>query len=278
MAANTQRSGAAKRRTAPLSAETINEHVLEAEYAVRGEIVGMAQRIAAELEAGQGDHPFSKVVWCNIGNPQLLGQQPITYYRQVLALLEYPAVRGARERVGCAELDSGRAHLILEPRSPQAPAAQKSAAAQAKSSLPGVLCARFSSALAQLLDHPNVAQLFPSDVISRARQLLQAIPGGVGAYSESAGATVLRKMVAEAIERRDGVPASADDIYMTDGASPAVHYMMDLLLRDGGHDGLMVPIPQYPLYRCAPAGRRGWCRSSAGAGAGPARLLLKLRS
>lgn len=34
----------------------------------------------------------------------------------------------------------------------------------------------------QLLEHPNVGDLFPSDVIARARSLLSAIPGGVGAY------------------------------------------------------------------------------------------------
>ncbi len=42
----------------------------------------------------------------------------------------------------------------------------------------------------------------------------------MGAYSESAGAAILREMVAEAITRRDGHKANADDIYMTDGASP----------------------------------------------------------
>ncbi len=34
---------------------------------------------------------------------------------------------------------------------------------------------------------------------------------------------------------------------MTDGASPAVHYMMNLLLRND-KDAFLVPIPQYPLY------------------------------
>jgi alanine transaminase len=50
--------------------------------------------------------------------------------------------------------------------------------------------------------------------------------------------------VAEAIARRDGHPCSPEEIYMTDGASPAVHYMMDLLIRDGRNDAVMVPIPQ----------------------------------
>lgn len=35
-----------------------------------------------------------QIIWCNIGNPQILGQPPITYFRQVLALCEYPEVRG----------------------------------------------------------------------------------------------------------------------------------------------------------------------------------------
>ena len=31
-------------------------------------------------------------VWCNIGNPQQLGQKPITFFRQVIALMDYPDV------------------------------------------------------------------------------------------------------------------------------------------------------------------------------------------
>jgi len=54
----------------------------------------------------------------------------------------------------------------------------------------------------------------------------------------------MRKLVADAIERRDGYPCNPDDIYLTDGASPGVHYMMDLFIRDGRDDAIMVPIPQ----------------------------------
>lgn len=59
--------------------------------AVRGEIVQLAQEIQKELKDGK-KHPFDKVVMCNIGNPQALGQQPITFFRQVLALSDYPQV------------------------------------------------------------------------------------------------------------------------------------------------------------------------------------------
>jgi hypothetical protein len=58
---------------------------------VRGEIVAMAQNIQKQMKDGKS-FPFKKVVMCNIGNPQALGQQPITFFRQVLALCDYPEV------------------------------------------------------------------------------------------------------------------------------------------------------------------------------------------
>lgn len=103
--------------------------VRQVEYAVRGEIVRRAQQIADDLATGRGGpHPFDKVVWCNIGNPQILGQKPITYFRQVLSLCEYPEVRchggrGARGRRwrggeggGCACLGRGGLACRRRPR------------------------------------------------------------------------------------------------------------------------------------------------------------------
>ena len=43
-----------------------------------------------------GKYSFDKLVWCNIGNPQQLGQKPITFFRQVLALCDYPQVSARR--------------------------------------------------------------------------------------------------------------------------------------------------------------------------------------
>lgn len=71
----------------------------------------MAQRIAKDLEAGTGQYPFQKIVWCNIGNPQILGQKPITYFRQVLALCECPQVGGACTGRGCRAQASARLQL-----------------------------------------------------------------------------------------------------------------------------------------------------------------------
>ena len=36
-----------------------------------------------------------KVIYCNIGNPQALGQKPLTYVRQILALTEWPELIAA---------------------------------------------------------------------------------------------------------------------------------------------------------------------------------------
>ncbi len=61
-----------------------------------------------------------------------------------------------------------------------------------------------------LLDNPAVGQLFPSDAIARARQLLASFKGGVGAYTDSRGNPLVRKEVARFIEKRDGVPSNPE--------------------------------------------------------------------
>merc|ERR1719159_66573 len=86
---------------------------------------------------------------------------------------------------------------------------------------------------------------FP-DVVARARKLL-AGSNGLGAYSESKGLEVIRESVKNYIEARDGYPTSIDDIFLTDGASQGVKTLLTMLVR-GKTDGVMVPIPQYPLY------------------------------
>ncbi|KAB2009052.1 hypothetical protein ES319_D10G141700v1 [Gossypium barbadense] len=105
-----------------------------------------------------------------------------------------------------------------------------------------------------LCDHPAILTksetqaLFSADSIERARKILDQIPGrATGAYSHSQGIKGLRDTIATVIEARDGFPADPNDIFMTDGANPAVHMMMQLLIRSE-KDGILCPIPQYPLY------------------------------
>ena len=89
-----------------LTVETLSADVRAAAYAVRGEIVQHAQELAAQLADKPGSLPFQRVVYCNIGNPQQLGQPPITFFRRAAAPTyappRAPAARGSRVQRGPA--------------------------------------------------------------------------------------------------------------------------------------------------------------------------------
>lgn len=168
----------------------VNPKVLEAQYAVRGLIPTRADALKAKLAAGES-LPFKELVYCNIGNPQALKQKPLTYYRQVMALIDAP----------------------------------------------------------MLLDNPAVVAALPSDVVARAKEYLAGIGDKTGAYTDSIGYEWARKAVSNFIAKRDGTatgPATSD-IVLTDGASTGVRLAMTTLLA-GPQDGVLIPIPQYPLY------------------------------
>lgn len=67
----------------------INASIERLEYAVRGALVIRAEALADQLERGE-KLPFDRVTYCNIGNPQSVGQSPITFVRQVLAAVVCP--------------------------------------------------------------------------------------------------------------------------------------------------------------------------------------------
>eukprot|EP01130_Rhizamoeba_saxonica_P003350 TRINITY_DN1418_c0_g1_i1.p1 TRINITY_DN1418_c0_g1~~TRINITY_DN1418_c0_g1_i1.p1 ORF type:complete len:498 (+),score=99.97 TRINITY_DN1418_c0_g1_i1:3-1496(+) len=77
------------KRRRVLTKSTIPLSVQKAKYAVRGRLVIRANEIEKALNQGS-EFPFQKVIYCNIGNPQELGQPPLTFPRQVLSLMEYP--------------------------------------------------------------------------------------------------------------------------------------------------------------------------------------------
>jgi len=60
------------------------------EYAVRGKVVIAADKINDELMMGSKNYPFDHIVYTNIGNPHSVGQKPLTWPRQVLALVDLP--------------------------------------------------------------------------------------------------------------------------------------------------------------------------------------------
>lgn len=100
--------------------------------------------------------PFKEVIKANIGDCHAMGQVPITFIREVLALVTYP----------------------------------------------------------KLLDDPR----FPEDTKERARTILAGCRGGsVGSYTDSPGIEIIRKHVAEYIERRDGLPADWQNVIISAG-------------------------------------------------------------
>ena len=181
-----------------LNVDNINQHVRSAQYAVRGELATRAESYRAKLKKGHPptppdeDHlPFDAVISANIGNPQQLDQKPITFFRQVLSILEYPGLLENEEA-----LRNGFG--------------------------------------------------YKQDVIDRAKWLLQEVKS-VGAYSQSQGVPGIRESIARFIERRDGYPSDPGSIFLSAGASSGVNTLMNVICAKP-ETGILVPIPQYPLY------------------------------
>lgn len=164
---------------------------------MRGELAVRSEEYRAKLKKGypptppEDPLPFDQVISANIGNPQQLDQKPITFFRQVLSILEYPP----------------------------------------------------------LLENEEVLKNglgYKQDVIDRAKWLLSEVKS-VGAYSQSQGVTGIRNSVAKFIERRDGYPSDAGSVFLSAGASSGVNTLMNVICAKP-ETGILVPIPQYPLY------------------------------
>lgn len=174
-----------------LNVDNINPSIRAAKYAVRGELAVKAEDYRLRLLEGDKSLPFDSVIFANIGNPQQLDQKPITFFRQVLSLVENPL----------------------------------------------------------LLDNPEALKTsfgYHQDVIDRAKILLANVQS-VGAYSHSQGAPGIRNSVAKFIEERDGYPANPQDLFLTSGASSGVSTLLSVIC-NSPNAGVLVPIPQYPLY------------------------------
>lgn len=167
-------------RPKALTHDTLNENMKQCKYEVRGEIY-----LAAVERTKQG----KEVIYTNVGNPHALGQVPLTFPRQVMALIFAPF----------------------------------------------------------LLSQPGVENMFPPDAIARAKLYLKNIAGGAGAYSDSKGHLFIRKEICEFIHNSTGFPADPDNVFISNGASECARMVLQAMIR-GKTDGVMVPIPQYPLY------------------------------
>jgi alanine transaminase len=109
------------------------------------------------------------------------------------------------------------------------------------------------------MEWPALANLapnaFPKDVIKRAKELSEEI-GSVGAYSHSQGVPFIRQSVAKFIEKRDGYPSNPSHIFLTGGASAGVSLLINALI-SSPECGILIPIPQYPLYTASLAQHQG---------------------
>ncbi|KAL3942243.1 MAG: hypothetical protein SGARI_000328, partial [Bacillariaceae sp.] len=78
--------------TKRLTEDTMSPLLRKMEYAVRGTVVIKADEIARELkdETSKSKYPFDNILYTNIGNPQSVNQKPLTWPRQVLALVDLP--------------------------------------------------------------------------------------------------------------------------------------------------------------------------------------------
>lgn len=107
--------------------------------------------------------------------------------------------------------------------------------------------------MALVIDPTNFNESkYPEDAKKRAHAILDGCGGrSVGSYSDSAGIEIIRRHCAQYIQERDGgIPSHWEDIYLSAGASPSIKAVLNLLNNrtDGKSPGIMVPIPQYPLY------------------------------
>ena len=150
--------------------------------------------------------PFDKVIKANIGDAHAMGNKPITFIRQVLALVTHPP----------------------------------------------------------LLDTDQ----FPEDAKVRARAILGGCKGAsVGSYSDSPGLELIRRHVAQYIQvqcsqraegvtvtttqdRDGGVASDWQNVILCAGASEGIRACLKLMTGpgEGRRPGVMIPIPQYPLY------------------------------
>ncbi|CAE7189791.1 unnamed protein product, partial [Rhizoctonia solani] len=180
----------------PLTPNNINPAWKDVQYAVRGPIAIKAEEYRDRLRKGDKTLPFDRVVNSNIGNPQQKGldQKPITFTRQVAALLEYPEL-----------MEKGK-------------------------------------------------DIFPADAIARAKELYDEI-GSIGAYSHSQGVPFIRNNT-NLFAERDGHPADPSQIFLTAGASAGVSLLISMLI-SSPKSGILIPIPQYPLYTATLAQQGG---------------------
>eukprot|EP00927_Polykrikos_kofoidii_P079544 TRINITY_DN76323_c0_g1_i1.p1 TRINITY_DN76323_c0_g1~~TRINITY_DN76323_c0_g1_i1.p1 ORF type:complete len:522 (-),score=66.56 TRINITY_DN76323_c0_g1_i1:79-1644(-) len=178
-----------------LTLSNLAKNVLDCDYAICDKVLIRAEELEEQLRTHGDTLPFKNLVLCHIGNPQLFGQTPLQFPRQVLACLSDPS--------------------LLQ------------------------------------------SKVYPEEVRERVLHYLAGIKNGrIGAYLHPKGHLVFRQDVSRFIGERDGFDADPEDIFLTDGARAAVTMVLQLIV-GGPKDGVLLPIPQYPVYSASMSLLRG---------------------
>ncbi|CAN6288306.1 unnamed protein product [Urochloa humidicola] len=99
-----------------LTVDSLNPKVLAlADHLGRDAITRRAECIQNEIETKPGSHPFDEIIYCNLSNPQSMGQKPNKFFREVLALCDFPYLLEQSETNSLFSSDAiARARKILD--------------------------------------------------------------------------------------------------------------------------------------------------------------------
>ncbi|KAJ1295628.1 hypothetical protein BS78_01G237900 [Paspalum vaginatum] len=98
-----------------LTVDSLNPKVLALADHLGDAIARRAQCIQKEIETKPGSHPFDEIICCSLSNPQSMGQQPNKFFREVLALCDYPHLLEQSETSSLFSSDAiARAREILD--------------------------------------------------------------------------------------------------------------------------------------------------------------------
>nr|CAD7194760.1 unnamed protein product [Timema douglasi] len=271
-------------RSKQLCIDNLNPNIKLMEYAVRGPLVIRASEIEKELEKGV-KKPFKEVIKANIGDCHAMGQVPITFIRQVsqscsiLHIFKTDLFQTAQVNDGAVTSSVKgflRMHwiglwlkfcmsgplilaLVAYPELLDDPRFPTDVKERAK-----VLLAGCKGGSVGRLPSVDLTGIQTSITLSSSQSSMRGTPQPIrllkwvpiiyvcytGSYTDSPGIEVIRRHVAQYIERRDGIPSNWEDILLSAGASEGIKNVLKLLICDIGckKPGVMVPIPQYPLY------------------------------
>lgn len=191
-----------------LNLDTVNPFLRNMEYAVRGPILNRALEIEQDLKKEDHNYPFRNVIYCNIGDVQAMGNQPLTYIRQLLTVCLNP-----HKYLG---LENSR----LEVRG------EEKGAGEVVEDIPTDVRERALILLRDIQGH-SLGTYTDSRGISVVRKHI---------------ADFITK------RDGTGFPADPNNIFLLNGATDGIKAILFTCMDQKTDCGVMIPIPQYPIY------------------------------